>query len=83
VNVATVPLQLALQELFNIGPILHGDPAQFNKQVGQWGCLLCGPCRARLGKLVSIDQVGLHRQHAEQQVAVGVIHGPIFSGPSC
>jgi hypothetical protein len=28
--------------------------------------------RHGLGELIGVDQVGLHRQHAEEQVAVGI-----------
>ena len=73
-DVAAVLLELALEHPLDLGPVALGDQAAVDHDVGQRLGLAGRPGRARLGQLAVVDEVGLDRQRAEQEVAVGV-HG--------
>src|SRR5690242_9137241 len=74
-GVAAVLGELALQALVDVGPVGGAEPAPFDEQVGQGRALASGPGGARLGELGSVQEVGLEREHAEKQVAVGGLGG--------
>jgi hypothetical protein len=69
-QVALVLGKLALQQLLHVGLVGGGEPAALQEKVGQRGVLPASPGKAGGGKMV-----GLQRQHAEEEVAVGVHHG--------
>ena len=73
-GIAAVLLQLALQEILDVGLVGRLDPASPQEQIGEAFILTGGPEQARLDELRGVDQIRLQSEHTEQQVAVGV-HG--------
>jgi hypothetical protein len=65
VSVASVLLQLAFQQAFDVAAILRRQPTALDHQLRQRFVLAGRPGRTRLGKLGGVQQVGLQCQHAE------------------
>src|SRR5262249_449483 len=69
-GVAAVLLQRPLQEVFDVGAVLAGEPAAPDEVVGERHVLAARPGGAGFGELGGVEQVGLEGQDPENQVAV-------------
>ena len=67
-----MPLQLAIEEPFNVPAVVRRDPAALDQKVSQRLILYDGPAGASVGELAGIDEVLLHGQDAEEEITVGV-----------
>ena len=64
----------------DLGAVALGDQAAVDHHVGQRLGLAGRPGRARLGQLALVDEVGIDRHRAEQEVAIGVHAGLRIGG---
>ena len=67
-----MPPQGAIQQSPDLGELFLSDPLLFEQNLPQRARLAGGPQRARLAELIQIDQFQLHRQHAEEEIAIGI-----------
>jgi hypothetical protein len=75
VDVAAVPLQLALYEILDVSAVGQLDPASPQEQIGEVFLLAGGPEQACLDELGGVDQFRLQSEQPEEQVAVSIHEG--------
>ncbi len=82
-GIAVVSRQVLVDQLLQEGLPRRGEGLLLDQDPAQRLGFLQDPGVHRRDQRVAPHEIHLHRQDAEEQVAVGVIHGPILSGPSC